>query len=140
MAPSDVAYAVFVFVCLLAQLAPGFTLTALSTNGTVAAIEDASRAVYGVQFHPEVDLTQRGQVSQSVCLCTCAPKCLHVLYNCMATDISFWLGGCCRGLLGYLQEFSVRHRQVQGFLHYGQPKGFGCEAHSGHSRRQKGAG
>jgi GMP synthase (glutamine-hydrolysing) len=40
---------------------PGFTVTA-STDGTpVAGLEDRERAIYGVQFHPEVAHTERGQ-------------------------------------------------------------------------------
>ena len=42
------------------NLAAGFRVTAIS-NGLVAAIENAGSNLYGVQFHPEVDLTQYGQ-------------------------------------------------------------------------------
>jgi GMP synthase (glutamine-hydrolysing) len=38
---------------------PGFKITA-SSAAPVAALEDAERAVYGVQFHPEVIHTDRG--------------------------------------------------------------------------------
>ena len=43
----------------VAQPPPGFEVVARSAQH-VAAIADASRALYGVQFHPEVDLTQHG--------------------------------------------------------------------------------
>lgn len=44
------------------NVAPGFRVTARSSNdgGIVAAVEDADRMMYGVQFHPEVGLTPRG--------------------------------------------------------------------------------
>jgi len=41
------------------SVAGGFRQIA-SSNGLVAAIEDVSRKLYGVQFHPEVDLTEKG--------------------------------------------------------------------------------
>lgn len=40
---------------------PGFTVTASSANSPLAAMEDASRNFYGVQFHPEVTHTLQGQ-------------------------------------------------------------------------------
>jgi GMP synthase (glutamine-hydrolysing) len=39
----------------------GFTVTAISPDAPVAALEDPDRAIYGVQFHPEVVHTPRGQ-------------------------------------------------------------------------------
>lgn len=41
---------------------PGFTVTGRSANSPLAAMEDASRHYYGVQFHPEVTHTLQGQV------------------------------------------------------------------------------
>lgn len=41
------------------QVAPGFRVTARSGD-LVAAIESPERRIYGVQFHPEVDLTPAG--------------------------------------------------------------------------------
>ncbi|MBU2560684.1 MAG: glutamine-hydrolyzing GMP synthase [Nanoarchaeota archaeon] len=41
-------------------LAAGFRATA-NSNGLVAAIEDPARRMYGLQFHPEVDLTEHGK-------------------------------------------------------------------------------
>ena len=41
------------------RLADGFRISGKS-NGLVAAIEDRQRKFYGVQFHPEVDLTEHG--------------------------------------------------------------------------------
>ncbi len=40
---------------------PGFRVTARSANSPLAAIEDAERHFYGVQFHPEVTHTPQGQ-------------------------------------------------------------------------------
>jgi GMP synthase (glutamine-hydrolysing) len=40
---------------------PGFVVTASTDDSPVAAMEDAERGLYGVQFHPEVAHTPRGQ-------------------------------------------------------------------------------
>ncbi len=40
---------------------PGFAVTASSRNSPLAAMEDAERHYYGVQFHPEVTHTPQGQ-------------------------------------------------------------------------------
>jgi GMP synthase (glutamine-hydrolysing) len=40
---------------------PGFTVTAMSDDAPVAALEDQRSGIYGVQFHPEVAHTPRGQ-------------------------------------------------------------------------------
>ena len=40
----------------------GFSVVAKSQNGIVAALEDASRNFYAVQFHPEVNHTENGEV------------------------------------------------------------------------------
>ena len=45
----------------VAQVAKGFTVTATTSAGLVCSIESAERRVYGVQFHPEVDLTTHGK-------------------------------------------------------------------------------
>lgn len=42
------------------EVAPGFKTIATSPSGIVAGIEDAKRRIYGVQFHPEVDLSVDG--------------------------------------------------------------------------------
>jgi len=39
----------------------GFTVTAATPEAPVAAMEDAERGLYGVQFHPEVRHTRHGQ-------------------------------------------------------------------------------
>jgi len=44
----------------LKALPPGFCTTAHSKNTPYAAIEDAERKIYGLQFHPEVVHTFRG--------------------------------------------------------------------------------
>lgn len=43
------------------KVPPGFKATASSSNSPIAAMEDASRHYYGVQFHPEVTHTPQGQ-------------------------------------------------------------------------------
>ena len=43
------------------QPPPGFTVTARTPASPVAAVEDAGRGLYGVQFHPEVAHTPAGQ-------------------------------------------------------------------------------
>ncbi|MEA2207971.1 MAG: hypothetical protein QOF54_448 [Solirubrobacteraceae bacterium] len=40
---------------------PGFTALASSSSSPVAAVEDAQRGIYGIQFHPEVVHTPYGQ-------------------------------------------------------------------------------
>lgn len=45
----------------LTKLAPGFHTTAIShSSGICASIEHESRPLYGLQYHPEVDLTPEG--------------------------------------------------------------------------------
>ena len=39
----------------------GFVVTAASPGAPIAALEDRARGLYGVQFHPEVAHTERGQ-------------------------------------------------------------------------------
>ena len=45
----------------VAAIPPGFKATASSPNSPLAAMEDASRHFYGLQFHPEVTHTLQGQ-------------------------------------------------------------------------------
>ncbi|MEX2100494.1 MAG: glutamine-hydrolyzing GMP synthase [Acidimicrobiia bacterium] len=55
---------------------PGFVVTASSPGAPVAALEDHERAIYGVQFHPEVLHTERGQDVLKAFLfdvCDCRP-------------------------------------------------------------------
>ncbi|MEX0664051.1 MAG: glutamine-hydrolyzing GMP synthase [Acidimicrobiia bacterium] len=54
----------------------GFAVTASSPGAPVAALEDRDRALYGVQFHPEVVHTERGQEVLRAFLfdaCDCRP-------------------------------------------------------------------
>ena len=55
----------------------GFRVTASTPAAPVAALEDRDRAVYGVQFHPEVAHTERGQEVLKAFLydvCGCRPS------------------------------------------------------------------
>jgi GMP synthase (glutamine-hydrolysing) len=55
----------------------GFRVTASTAGAPVAALEDRDRAVYGVQFHPEVAHTERGQEVLKAFLydvCACRPS------------------------------------------------------------------
>lgn len=46
----------------IARLPEGFTVAAATANAPVAAIQDDKRRLYGVQFHPEVNHTPRGEI------------------------------------------------------------------------------
>jgi GMP synthase (glutamine-hydrolysing) len=59
---------------------PGFTITATTAAAAIAALEDRDRRIYGVQFHPEVVHTERGQELLSRFLveaCGCRPSWTH---------------------------------------------------------------
>jgi GMP synthase (glutamine-hydrolysing) len=58
----------------------GFTVTAATPEVAVAALEDPARGLYGVQFHPEVVHTERGQELLRRFLfevCGCRPSWTH---------------------------------------------------------------
>ncbi|MEA2931516.1 MAG: hypothetical protein QOI56_301 [Actinomycetota bacterium] len=60
----------------IVQAPPGFRVTARTEIVPVAALEDPERRIYGVQFHPEVAHTPRGQEVLKHFLydvCGCAP-------------------------------------------------------------------
>ena len=59
---------------------PGFVATATSPDAPVAALHDRERAIYGVQFHPEVVHTERGRDLLERFLydiCHCPPSWTH---------------------------------------------------------------
>ncbi|MHB1988018.1 MAG: glutamine-hydrolyzing GMP synthase [Acidimicrobiales bacterium] len=59
---------------------PGFAVTACTSEVPVAALEDDERRLYGVQFHPEVVHTTRGQELLKRFLfevCDCLPTWTH---------------------------------------------------------------
>ena len=45
----------------VSSLAPGFTACSHTPSGLICSISDPARRIYGVQFHPEVDLTTHGK-------------------------------------------------------------------------------
>ena len=58
----------------------GFTVTGATASAAVAALEDPARGLYGVQFHPEVVHTARGQELLRRFLfdvCGCRPSWTH---------------------------------------------------------------
>jgi GMP synthase (glutamine-hydrolysing) len=58
----------------------GFTVTAATAEVAVASLEDVDKGVYGVQFHPEVAHTERGQDLLKRFLfdiCECRPSWTH---------------------------------------------------------------
>ena len=59
---------------------PGFSVVAATAEVPVAALEDEERHIYGVQFHPEVAHTERGQELLKRFLfdvCDCVPTWTH---------------------------------------------------------------
>jgi GMP synthase (glutamine-hydrolysing) len=65
----------------ITEVPPGFVATATSPGAPVAALHDAERGIFGVQFHPEVVHTQRGsEVFERFLLdaCGCLPAWTHV--------------------------------------------------------------
>jgi putative glutamine amidotransferase len=46
------------------DVAPGFIVTARSTDGVIEAIEDPARRLFGVEWHPETDATQNAVYGQ----------------------------------------------------------------------------
>ncbi len=54
----------------------GFSVTASSENAPIAAMENAARQIYAVQFHPEVTHTPNGDLlidrfARQICRCNC---------------------------------------------------------------------
>lgn len=47
--------------CAITQAPEGFRVSASTPHAPVAVLENAERGIYGVQFHPEVKHTERGQ-------------------------------------------------------------------------------
>src|SRR5512146_2646190 len=59
----------------VARVPAGFTVVAETANAPVCAIQDVARRLYGVQFHPEVNHTPRGELLidtfvRKICGCT----------------------------------------------------------------------
>jgi GMP synthase (glutamine-hydrolysing) len=65
----------------ITEVPPGFMATATSPDAPVAAMHDAERGIFAVQFHPEVVHTERGsEVFERFLLdaCGCLPSWTHV--------------------------------------------------------------
>jgi GMP synthase (glutamine-hydrolysing) len=60
----------------VAELAPGYKVTARSADGTIAAIEDRAARIFAVQFHPEVMHSQEGKkvLANFLFPVCCAPR------------------------------------------------------------------
>ena len=54
----------------MSKVGAGFTVVARSEGAnTICAIENRSQQLYGVQYHPEVDLSEHGEtVFRTFCL------------------------------------------------------------------------
>ena len=53
---------------LVSQLAPDFDSIAITQNSNYAAVQHKEKAIYGLQFHPEVNHTQYGmKVLENFC-------------------------------------------------------------------------
>ncbi len=65
----------------ITEVPPGFVATATSAGAPVAALHDAERGLFGLQFHPEVVHTDRGSEVFDhflIDVCGCAPGWTHV--------------------------------------------------------------
>lgn len=82
------------------QVAPGFIVTAHSADGLIAAIENVGKKMYGVQFHPEVDLTTNGQAMFK-----------HFLYDIAGFTGDFTLADRMETAISYIQK-SVGDKKV----------------------------
>ncbi len=82
------------------RIAPGFRLVAESENGLPAVLAHEQRAVYGLQFHPEVTHSEGGMlVLENFVLRICGAK---REWNMLA-----FLEDACRGLRGQVGEATV---------------------------------
>jgi GMP synthase (glutamine-hydrolysing) len=86
----------------IAEVAPGFKAVAMS-GGIVAAIADEQRKIYGVQFHPEVDLTENGKQMLS-----------NFLFKVAGLEAGFTLKDRLQDAISYIKA-EVGDRQVLAF-------------------------
>jgi GMP synthase (glutamine-hydrolysing) len=84
------------------EVAPGFRVTATSGE-IVAAIADEERKIYGVQFHPEVDLTKNGKVMLG-----------NFLFEVADLESDYTLEDRLESAIDYIRE-TVGNRQVLTF-------------------------
>jgi GMP synthase (glutamine-hydrolysing) len=86
----------------IGEVAPGFSAVGMSGR-IVAAIADEKRKAYGVQFHPEVDLTQNGKLMLS-----------NFLFKVAGLKADFTLKDRLQEAIGYIRQ-NVGDRQVLAF-------------------------
>ena len=73
----------------IAELAPGFAVSAKSGD-VIAGIYNESLKIYGVQFHPEVDLTENGrQMLLNFLTKICGFRCDYTLDDRIQTSIDY---------------------------------------------------
>jgi GMP synthase (glutamine-hydrolysing) len=113
------------------EVAPGFRVVGTSGD-IVAAIADDERRIYGVQFHPEVDLTDNGTRMLS-----------NFLFNVAGLNPTYTLENKTDEAIRYIRE-TVGDRQVLSFASGGcgldrllRTFGYGITARTGESRARR---
>jgi GMP synthase (glutamine-hydrolysing) len=86
----------------ISKVAPGFKTLAMSGD-IVAAVADEKRKIYGLQFHPEVDLTENGKQMLS-----------NFLFKITKLKPDFTLKDRLQEAIGYIRQ-NVGDRQVLAF-------------------------